>query len=209
MKNRVITIVLVVLLGVGVFFIGRGYYYNNIYNYSRIIHESLEKFYVSSETTDLEPIAEVKDTFENNEKKTADMQNEIYNEVKGWVDYLNNKYICDSNNVNSCRLYYNELINMKANIRTVYIYREQLISQSKFTSLISELDMKAEEVKEIIDDPASVRSRNYEELRLEKCSKTTECSECRTLFCDCIYVNSENKKEIVKCKVPEPADNRG
>ena len=201
MKNKIITIVVVLVLGVIIFFIGRSYYYNSIYNYNVIIDNSLEKFYVTSSTSDLDPTASVLDIYKDNEVKLRDIQLKIYDHLKGWIDFLNSKYICDSGNVNSCRLFFSELTNMKANIRKVYVYRDKMLSQDKFASLNQDLELKIEEVKEIIDDPSSVRSRNYEELRLDKCSKVTDCSECRTALCDCTYVNTEGKKEIVKCKV--------
>ena len=208
MKNKIITIVAIIILGVGAFFIGKSYYYNNIYNYPKIINESLEKYYVSGETNDLEPIGLVLDKYKDNEVKLRDVQSNIYDILKGWVDYLNNKYICDSNNVNSCRLYYNEIVNMQATVRKIYVYRAQILSQEKYTSLIDDLELKNEEVKEIIDDPTSIRTKNYEELRLEKCSKIIECSECRESLCDCTYINGENKKATVKCKPPVKEENK-
>lgn len=202
MKNKIITVVIIIILGVGVFFLGKSYYYNNIYNYPKIINQSLEKFYISGETSDLDPIGVVLDKYNNNEKKLADVQDTVYKILVGWVDYLNNKYICDNSNVNSCRLYYNDLVNLKANIRKVYVYRATILTPDKFGDLADKLDLKNEEVKEIIDDPTSVRAKNYEELRLEKCSKVLECSECREALCDCTYVNGDNKKETVKCIPP-------
>ena len=207
-NNKIVTLVLMILLGIGIFFLGRGYYYNNIYNYNKIITDSLEKFYVSGQTTDLDPTAVVLDRYKDNENKLRDVQSRVYDVLKGWVDFLNNKYICDSGNVNSCRIYYNELINMKSNIRKVYVYRDKIMSQDKFTALNNELEIKAEEVKEIIEDNSSVRAKNYEELRLEKCSKTTDCTECRAALCPCRYTNTDGKKEDILCKVETEEENK-
>lgn len=210
MKNKMVSIVVILLIGVGAYFIGRGYYYNNIYNYTRIINESLEKYYVSSNTADLSPIGKIMSLYKNNDEKKSSVQEKVYIKMNEWVDYLNNKYICDSNNVNSCRLYYNELINMKNTIaKAITADGEPIIDGNKYTTLSSLIDLKIEEVKEIIDDPSSVRARNYEELRLEKCNKVIECpSDCKGAMCDCTYLNSENKRESVKCKNPNPEANK-
>ena len=206
-NNKFLTLGLIILIGIGVFFLGRGYYYNNIYNYPRIINDSLEKFYVSNETGDLDPIGNVLDRYKNNENKLRDVQSKVYEVLKGWIDFLNTKYICDSSNVNSCRLYYNELINMKSNIRKVYVYRDKIISQEKFSVLNSEIESKTEEVKEIIEDSSSVRGKSYEELRLDKCSKINDCQPCRDVLCNCTYVNNDGTKETVRCRIDTPENN--
>ena len=208
MNNKFITFGLMILLGVGIFFLGRGYYYNNIYNYPKIVYESLEKFYVTGETSDLDPAGSVLERYKDNENKLRDVQSKVYDTLKGWVDFLNSKYICDNVNVNSCRLYYNELNTMKSNIRKVYVYREKFLSQEKFASLNEDIEVKIDEVKEIIDDPSSVRSRNYEELRLEKCSKIHDCPPCRNNLCECTYVGSDGTKETVRCKIENPDNAR-
>ena len=206
-NNKFITLGLIILLGIGIFFLGRGYYYNNIYNYQKNINDSLEKFYISGQTTDLDPTAVVLDKYKNNETKLRDVQDKVYNVLRGWVDFLNNKYICDSGNVNSCRIFYNELVNMKATIRKVFVYRDKIISQDKFATLNKELESKTEEVKEIIEDSSSVRAKNYEELRLEKCSKVVDCPPCRTNLCECTYVSPLGEKEMVRCRIEDP-DNK-
>ena len=81
MKNKLITLAIMIVLGVGAFFIGRSYYYNNIYNYTRIINDSLENFYVSWQTSDLDPISVVLDKYKENDSKLLDVQNKIYNNL--------------------------------------------------------------------------------------------------------------------------------
>ena len=81
MKNKLITLAIMIVLGVGAFFIGRSYYYNNIYNYTRIINDSLENFYVSWQTSDLDPISVVLDKYKENDSKLLDVQNKIYNNI--------------------------------------------------------------------------------------------------------------------------------
>ena len=208
MKNKLITLAIMIVLGVGAFFIGRSYYYNNIYNYTRIINDSLENFYVSWQTSDLDPISVVLDKYKENDSKLLDVQNKIYNNLDGWIDYLDGKYICDGANVNSCRLYYNELINMDTNIKKIFAYRDGMLSQDKYQLISDNIEVRIEEVKEIIDDPASVRSKNYEEIRLGKCEKALECSECRAAMCECTYVNGENKKESIICKNKQQESNK-
>ena len=210
MKKKIITLVIVLLFGVGAFFIGKSYYYNNLYNYSRVINESLEKYYISSKTEDLMPIGKTIALYKENDEKRGLIQEKVYSIFNDWVVYLNNKYLCDSNNVNSCRLLYSELVNLKNSIgKAAVADGEQIIASSKYDLLITDIELKMEEIKDIIDDPSSVRPRNYEESRLEKCNKVVECpDECRYALCECTFINSQNKRETVLCKNKKLEENK-
>ena len=201
MKKKIITLVVLVLVGVGAVLFAKSYYYSHIFNYNNVINTTIEKFYVSGDVADLDEIANLLSIYEDDDKKIGDIQNTIYKNVKNWVDYLSNKYVCDINNRNSCVLYYDDLDDLRDKIRKLYVFRDKMMSEPKYTVLVESINKNYEKVKEILDNTSAQRQKSYEEDRLEKCHKITGCDDnCRTSFCSCYYLNEQNTKEYVMCK---------
>ncbi len=201
-------IVLVVALIVAFIFWFRGFYKNNMVNYKAKVGESLDSYYVSGDTKDLKPIMDYFIEYENNIKIKEDIQSYSYDEISKWVNYLDEKYVCTVDNLNSCELQLNEYNEVLAKIERLYTFKEvqgyKVITNRAHSSIIDDLKKKISYNEEIISSVNAKAPMNEDEIRKDKCNKTNDCSNCRgnngiNNVCTCVYINNGVREEVL-CK---------
>ncbi len=183
-------------------------YKNNMVNYKAKVGESLNNYYVSGNTKDLKPIMDYFVEYEKNVKIKEDIQSFNYDEVSKWVNYLDEKYVCSVDNLNSCELQLNEYNELLTRIERMYSFKEvqgyKVITNRAHASITEDLKKKIAYNEEIISNINSKAPMNEDEIRKDKCSKTNDCSNCKgnapqNTVCTCTYIDNGVREDVL-CK---------
>ncbi len=209
MVKKIITAIVVLAVLIGGFFICKSVYYNKIYNYRKIVDASMEEYYKSNDSTNLEPIGGLFELYNNNDDIKADIRNYVFDIFNEWYYYLTNKYTCNKDNVNACILYNEEITDLSFRLEKIYRFgNERIINDGKYEMIRKNIKNIISDTKAIVEDPTSKRAMTYEEERLDICSKVKQenCPECKEGKCVCVY-----EKKSVFCKdiyTPQDQNNR-
>ncbi len=203
MKKNIGKLILLILVVVGIFF-AKNYIDKKTFNYSEIVDGSLSSYYVSGAINDLKPIIELIEKYKKDEKMLYNIQTYSFEVVGGWYTYLDDKYICDKNNLNSCKAQLAEFKILTTKLNDLYTYRSSnsytIILPSAYNNLKTEGEKKMSGLEKIIASPSAKNPYNSEEIRLQKCSKAVDCDGCRDGLCKCYYVNENKTRESISCK---------
>lgn len=204
MKKKILFIVGGIIVAGLLIWGGRTFYLTQMVNYKAAVEDAIDTYSYSEQVSDLAPIADLFKKYKNHEKIKDEIQAYSYELVNEWYEYLINKYVCDLNNVNSCKLMLSELEDFEPKIDKLYNYREidgyTVISKNTYTNLMTKLDKKIKEIDAIIKDPSATRPLNEAEIKDKKCNATSVCSNCRDGVCTCTYTNEDGSKEDLTCK---------
>ena len=74
MGKKIVLLIILALLALGGYFLGKNIYYNKIYNYNKIVEEGMEEYYKSNDTTDIDSIRDLLTLYENNEEIRSDIK---------------------------------------------------------------------------------------------------------------------------------------
>ena len=204
MVKKIITLVLLAGFLTGVYFISKNYYYDNIYNYKKVVNDSIEEYFKTNDSTTLEPTGNLFDLYEKSEDKLGKIREYVYNDFQDYNIYLKEKYKCLIDHLNECILYKEELNNLSHKYDTVYSYRpSHLVSEKKFNYLKNEIKKEIEETEEIIANESARNQPNYDQEREDICRKVT-ANQCkcdnRSRSCDCTYKIGTSIIKNVRCK---------
>ena len=208
-KSTIFWIIGLVVGGILVYTFARSYFNTRILNYNKIVDESMEKFYISDKSEDLDPISNLFSIYRGNDNKKVEVQDRTFAITKEWFDFINKKYICDDMNINTCKIKLQELRNVCNKIRNVLMYK---VPDDNYTIIRFEDQKKIkqscteqeEEINKHIKSPSGTIGKNYHQTRIEKCHKVDRCDECKDGICNnCSYVNIEGNIESIRCKESE------
>ena len=137
MKKHLKKIIILVLI-LGTFFGTKAIFKNNIINHEKIVNDALNSFYISGSSTDLKPVIELLNKYKNNDEKRVEIQSISYNTINSWYNYLNEKYLCDTKNVNACTAQENEIALLNSKLETLYNTKAEesntIISATSYSS---------------------------------------------------------------------------
>lgn len=201
MKKYIKWIFLVVLIIL--VFIVKGMIDKKTIDYETILNDSFTSFYISSSKEDLKPAMELLNKYKNDENLRTKIQNYAFTIVGSWYKYLDEKYVCDRNNLNSCKVQLEEFKRLNNKLNDLYDYKTKngyaLLLPSAYSNLSSEGEKKITGLEKVIASPSAKNPKDSEEIRLEKCNKAIECNNCRDGLCKCYYMDGKNREEIT-CK---------
>lgn len=199
MVKKIIIGVVLLLLVIGGYFLGKNIYYNKIYNYTKVVNEGMETYYKSNDTTDIDSIKTLVPLYEGNDEILEDIRDKVYAIFEEWYDYTNNKYVCNLDSVNQCILYAKELEDLAQRLPKLKF--AWIINEDKSKVLSKEINNKIKEVNAIINDPKATRGETHEEHRKVLCSKMEDddCELQRDGTSICVY-SIGTIKETVVCK---------
>lgn len=197
------TLLIILLIGL---ILGGKYYIDTItINYEEIIHTSLSTYYLNGKTEELKPIITILEKNKKNDKLKQKIQTYSIEYLNNLTTYLNNKYTCNKETLNSCIAKVEELTIFNTKLKELYNYKCQdgftIILPSENTNLSRNINDKIIEWNKIIKNPTSKNAKNSEEIRNEKCTFAESCDSCRDNLCTCTYINN-TKKESVLCPNP-------
>lgn len=204
MKKKIIFVIAGIVLVILFFVGGRSFYLNKMLNYNAIVKDTINLYYVTEKTADLEPISELFEKYKGNDEVRNKIQEYSYEMVNDWFVYYTTKTVCDINNSNTCKAMASELEQLLPKISKLYNYREidgyTIISDAAFELLESQINKKIEDIDNILKDPNAKRPLNEAEIRENKCNSTNDCTNCRDGVCTCTYTNTSGAKEELVCK---------
>lgn len=177
-------------------------------DYETIINDSFTSFYISSSKDDLQPAIELLNKYRNDEKLRTKIQGYAFSIVGSWYKYLDEKYVCDRNNLNSCKVQLDEFKRLNNKLVDLYDYKTKngyaLLLPSAYSNLNSEGGKKVSGLEKNIASPSAKNPMNSEEIYLDRCNNAIECTNCRDGLCRCYYMDGKNREEIT-CKDKNPA----
>ncbi len=200
-KIIVITAVIIVIGLLAVLWF-RSFYKNNMVKYKDKVGESLKAYYISGDTKDLKQITDYFSEYSDNVKIKEDIQSYCYDEITKWQNYLAEKYVCDITNYNSCELQLAEYKELLSKIERLYSFKEvqgyKIITNQGHADIVEELNKKIAYNEEIVSNIKATSQKNEDELRLIKCAKTDDCSNCRNgSACTCVYIENGVREEVI------------
>ena len=181
-------------------------------DYKSVVDEALSNYYISTNVSDLEPITELLNKYKKNAKIVKNIQNYSYEQIANWYFFIDKKYKCDENNLNSCVVQLQEfqLLNVKIKaLKEVKGGGYFIILPNAYDELLNSSTTK------ITSLTSATRNKNYtspdnsEAIYQKKCSSVNvdnDC-DCRDGTCTCSYTYTDNngskKVDEIKCYKPE------
>lgn len=204
--KKALPIILIILLIIGIIFGGKKIIDFKTSDYTEIVTNSLTKYYVSGNVSELEPVIELLEEYKKEDDKRKEIQNYSLDIVGSWFTYLDNKYYCDNINLNSCIAQLAEFKVLNEKLTNLYETKCDdgftIIIPSSYTNLNKQGATKVAGLEKVVNNPGSVSPQNSEKIRLTKCATAVDCGSCRENLCTCYYVNSDTKdREAVTCLV--------
>lgn len=192
--------IIYLLLIIAAIFIGKHIIDQKNYPYKEEVNTNLTNYFIEGNQDDLTPIANLLEKYKHNKRKRTDIQNYAYSIIGSWFTYLNDKYVCNNNNLNSCQVQLDEFKNLTDKLVQINNYKSKsgltIILSNQYTSLKNQADQKISEIESVVKANNSVNPKNSEEIRLEKCQKSTDCENCRDGVCRCYYTSDGLREEI-------------
>ncbi len=207
MKKTIIKIVIFVLVLGGIFGVKK-IIDNRTQDYKPKVNEAITNYFVNNDSSGLDEILEILDKNKNNDDQREDIQSYANDLVGSWFTYVDQKYACDVStfrtNKNSCLVLLDEFNKLNDKLVILYNFKSEegytIIKTSFYNNLITKSQRRITEINKYTKN--SRNPQTSEEERLEKCSKSTECENCRDGVCKC-YFTSNGVREELTCQKDE------
>lgn len=207
MKKFVVFIILMSVIG-GLAYAGMTFLKIYTYDYIGETRTNLDKFYVSGNVSDLNSSLELLDKYIEDPEKIDNIQAFTAETFASWIDYVANKYLCNSLNANACKVQYNEFVSLKEKLVMASNVKSstnlKLLKDSSYTKLLTTIEDRSEVIYDISNASNSTSPlSSFEEERIN-CTKTSDCERCSAIgLCNCNYTNTKGEKEVLVCLKPE------
>lgn len=193
-----IAVVLAVIVG------GKAFIDYKTIDYKNIVNDGISNFFISGNTSELEPVIELLDKYANDEEIRKEIQDYGLDVVESWIAYLDNKYYCDKSNLNSCIAQLGEFEDLLSKLTSLYETKGEkytIIAPSSYNFYMTQGNEKVKSLKKIVESPVSSSPHDSERIRITKCATATDCTSCRDNICTCIYTDVDRSREEVQCFV--------
>lgn len=184
--------------------VGKNIIDNKTFKYESILEESLSSYMISGDTEVLNPVIELLNKYSNDEEIKKGIQSYSYSFLGSWYTYLDGKFLCDKNNLNSCKLQLSQFEDLNVRLQNLYNLKSDdgysIIVTSAYSNLSSEGKKKIEGLKKIVDSPSAKDPVDVEEERQQKCAVAIDCESCRDGVCTCYYLDNDRNREELTCK---------
>ena len=178
------------------------------FDYKATIHEALEKFYVSSQVSDLDPIVDLMDAYEKEEEIVNKIQVYVANEVGKWYTYVDSKYTCDKTNKMACAAQLEEFNILNTKLGVIHGVKANagiIIDPKGYVDLSAQGTKKVKTLKSTVLSAGSSNPLNSQELYEKRCNSTTECENCRDLTCKCYFIDEDMVRNEIICTNKNPS----
>ena len=204
MKKFLPKLIFIICL-VGVIIGGKKYIEYKTENYTEVVSKGISKYFVTGDTKELKPIIKLLEKYEKDEVIRKDIQEYSLDIVGSLYLYLDNKYFCDKNNLNSCMAQLDEFKILNQKLFNLYETKCDdgftIIIPSSYTNLKNQGASKVASLEKVIGLASATSPQDSEEIRKTKCATATDCSNCRDNLCTCSYVDEDKNKESITCYV--------
>lgn len=209
MKKFFVFLIVAIFIG-GLVFAGLKFLDIYTYDYIGDTKKSLDKFYVSGSIKDLESPLQLLDDYYEDLEKIDNIQVFVADTFASWIDYVANKYLCNSLNANACKVQYEEFISLKEKLVLASNAKSsmdlKLLSDVSYRKLLTTIEDRSEVILEISNGSNATSPLSFFEDERNKCEKTSDCERCSDIgLCQCNYSAVTGEKEILMCLKPELA----
>lgn len=208
LKKRIFTLVKFIVIFIIMFF-GRNYIRYITVDYKSVVDSSLTGYYVTGDTSKLMPIAELLNEYKKNAKIVDSVQSYSYQKVTDWFTSLDDKYLCDKNNKNSCLVQLDEFKFLVKKLNELYNVKGggySIIAPKGYSALKEAGEQKIEALNAISRNQNYQNPSNSEVIYQNKCNNATDC-DCRDGICKCTYIgkntDGSKKQESIQCYKPD------
>lgn len=202
MKKKIGKIIILVVIVCAILF-GKSYIDNKTFDYTEIVSDSLSSYFISGNSSELKPIIDLLDKYKSDSKITYNIQSYSFEVVGSWYTYLDDKYYCDKNNLNSCKAQLEEFKLLAIRLNDLYTYKNNngysIILPSAYNNLKSEGEKKVAGLEKIVASPSAKNPSTSEEIRLSRCKSAIDCESCREGLCKCYYITENKTRDSVMC----------
>ena len=196
--KKLIPKLFLILVFVGIIFYVKDYIDKRTYQFKDEVN--LTNFYVKNDYKGVTNINKLLDTYDNNDTKRKEIQSYCYSIVGSWFTYLDEKYVCNKTNLNSCKAQLAEFQDLNAKLVKLYSYKSSkgytVITSSSFTSLKNQADKKIKDLEAVVKSNSYSNPKTSEEIREDKCNKSTDCENCKDGICKCYYTSGGVREEL-------------
>jgi len=208
---KLIPKILIPLILILVVIFGKKYIDFKAVDYKSVIDDSLEEYYVSSDTNDLKPIKDLVIEYIDETDIIKNIQTYTYSKVGEWYEYLDEKYVCDINNLMGCKSQLTDFQELNSKLENLYNYKasgKRIILTNGYTSLLDAGTQKVTSLETMVNQSTITNPDNSETIYKTKCSKATDC-DCRDGICSCYYTDYDTKiRSEIECYKPETITNK-
>ena len=203
MKKLIPKLIFIALV-VAVIFGGKYFIDIKTFNYRDVVKTSLTDYFINGDVNALEDIVDLLNKYVDDEEYRKSVQSYSADIVGSWFVYTDNKYLCSSQNKNSCVVQYSELMNLTTKLEELYKCKADdgytIIVPSSYNSLKKQTEEKVFSLQKAINNTNAKDPQNIEQIRLRKCQLTNECDRCYEGACTCYYTDSSTKvREELQC----------
>ena len=190
-SGTIIKLIILVLIIVTII-VGKKVIDNKTYDFSSEVRESLNKYFSSGNTKDLDKIINIIDENEKDRAYVDRIEDFASEEVEKMYAYVSNKYLCDKNNLNACAQALEEIKELNKKIDDLYEYKSKegslIINPSTYKTLQRNGQEKEKNIESVIKSFASKNAPTSESIRLQRCEQAIECN-CNnsSKTCQCKY----------------------
>lgn len=209
MKKFFVFVILASIIG-GLAIAGMKFLEIYTYDYIGDTRKSLDQFYVSGSVSDLDSPLSLLDDYYEDLEKIDNIQTFVADTFASWIDYVANKYLCNSLNANACKVQYDEFINLKEKLVMISNVKSnngvKLLTDAYYKKLLSTIEDRSEVIYDISNaSNATSPLSSFEDERI-KCESASDCERCSEIgLCNCNYTSNKGEKEILVCLKPELA----
>ncbi len=194
--------ILIIVAVIATVIIGKKIIDNKTYDFTSEVKTSLNKYFASGNTKDLDKIIKLIDANEKDRDYIGRLEDFASEEVEKMYTYISDKYLCDKNNLNACEQALVEVQNLNQKIEDLYEYKSKdgsvIINPSTYKTLQRNGQEKEKNIESVIKSYASKNAPDSENIRLEKCEKATDCNcNASSKTCQCKYTIGKSNFTLV------------
>jgi hypothetical protein len=173
------------------------------FDYKATTLDALEKFYVSNQVSDLDPIVDLMDAYEKEEEIINKIQVLVANEVGKWYTYVDSKYTCDKTNKMACATQMEEFNILNTKLGVIHGVKSKagriIIDPKGYVELSAQGTKKVKTLKSTYLSAGSTNPLNSQEIYEKRCNEVSECENCRDLTCKCYFIDEDKVRNEIIC----------
>ena len=213
-RKKLIKKLVIFLIIFSIMFGGKKYIDYITVDYKTVVNESLAKYYVSTDAQDLEPIANLLTKYQKNANIVKNIQNYSYEKVGQWFLYIDDKYVCDKENLNSCIIQLKEFKYLMAKLELLAKVKGGgyfILQSTIYEALKAEGESKIERLTTASKNKTYTSPENADAKYQKICADVNVDNDCKCNTsdgtCTCTYyvTDAKNNKtpEEITCYKPE------
>lgn len=199
MKKMFKFIFLGIIIAIVIF--GKQYIDKKTFKYEKTVDECISNYFINSDSKALTPLSELLDKYSDDEDIVYNIQSYSSDVIWSWFAYIDEKYECNRENLNSCKIQLEEFQRLTTLLNNLYATKTPknqytLMLNSSYNTITTEVNKKIPSIEKAINSPSAKNPLDSEQTRQKKCSAVQDCTSCRDGVCTCTYTDGSHTEEI-------------